>query len=147
MPYLYKDAAKERPPRRLNRIPQRKEDEGLTGFVNGISASDLEERYARALAENGKEFEFQYEVYTAYSLPGEQKKVDFLVNDGEIYFPEEVDAAFTHKTAEQHSYDRIRDAMVDEKLSKYGFQPVRRISGDRLQTQEAARVVVSELHP
>ena len=144
MPYLYKNAAKDWLPKRLNRIPQRKEDEGLTGWVNGVEASDLEERYARALAENGKDFQFQYEVYTAYTLPGEQKKVDFLVED---QFPEEVDAAFTHKTAEQKSYDRIRDAMIDEHLSKYGMMPVRRIDGDRLQTQESASIVVSELHP
>jgi hypothetical protein len=146
MPYYYKKAAKEGPVRRLNRIPQRKEDEGLTGFVHGLEASDLEERYARGLDQYGKEFEFQYEVYTAYTLPGEQKKVDFLVNDGEIYFPEEVDAAFTHKTAEQKSYDRIRDEMIDEHLKTYGFQPVKRIDGDRLQTQGAANTVVAELH-
>jgi len=145
MPYYYKSAAKEKPLTRLNRIPQRKEDEGLTGFVHGVEASDLEERYARALEGFGKEFQFQYEVYTAYTLPGEQKKVDFLVNDGQ-YYPEEVDAAFTHKTAEQQSYDRIRDAVIDEHLSKYGFQPIKRVDGDRLQTQEATNTVVSELH-
>ena len=146
MPYLYPKEKKERNPTPLNRIPPPVLDEGLTGAVQGEQASDLEERYARSLTKLDKEFSFQYEVYAAGTLPGEAKLVDFVVWDGGVPFPEEVDAAFTHKTAEQKGYDRIRDAIVDDSLSKDGFQPVRRIDGERMNTQEGADQVASELH-
>ncbi len=146
MPYLYPKEKKERVKVPLNRIPFPPSDEQLTGFVRDEQASDLEERYAKALDKLGKEFEFQYEVYAAGTLPGEAKLVDFVVYDGGIPFPEEVDAAFTHKTAEQKGYDRIRDAVVNESLMKDGFQPLVRIDGERMNTQEGADQVASEMH-
>lgn len=146
MPYLYPKPKKEREFIPLNRIPFPPSDEQLSGFVRNEPASDLEERYAKALTRMDKEFDFQYEVYAAGTLPGEEKLVDFVVWDGGIPFPEEVDAAFTHKTAEQKGYDRIRDALVDESLSKDGFQPIRRIDGERMNTQEGADQVAMELH-
>ena len=146
MPYLYPKEKKERLNIPLNRVPFPTADEQLSGFVRGEDASDLEERYAKALDKLGKEFEFQYEVYAAGTLPGEAKLVDFVVYDGGIPFPEEVDAAFTHKTAEQKGYDRVRDAIVNETLMKDGFQPLVRIDGERMNTQEGADQVASEMH-
>jgi hypothetical protein len=146
MPYLYPKERQKKEKFNLNRIPFPPSDEQLTGFIGTEPASDLEERYGRSLDKLGKQFQFQYEVYTANTLPGEQKVVDFVVSDGEIPYPEEVDAAFTHKTAEQKSYDTVRDAIVNDVLSKEGFQPVKRIDGERMNTQEGADQVASELH-
>jgi hypothetical protein len=146
VPYLYKKEKKTRLTLPLNRISQAAPDEMLTGVVRGENASDLEERYSRALDKLEKDYEFQYEVYVAGTLPGEEKLVDFVVYDGGIPFPEEVDAAFTHKTAEQKGYDAIRDAVVDDSLKSQGFQPIVRIDGERMNTQEGADLVAEELH-
>lgn len=146
MPYLYPKPKKDRAYVPLNRIPPAPPSEGLTGYVQGNTASDLEERYARALSKIGKEFTFQYEVRTAYTLPGEEKQVDFVVWDGGIPFPEEVDAAFTHKTAEQKAYDRVRDALVNDAMQGEGWQPVKRLDGERMNTQEGADTLALEMH-
>ena len=146
MPYLYPKPKTERLDVPLNRIPPTPAGEGLTGQVMGKDASDIEERYARALFKQGVEFQFQYDVWTAYTLPTEQKKVDFVVWDGGVPFPEEVDAAFTHNTAEQKAYDVERDGIVNDAMASEGWQPIRRIDGERMNTQEGADQVAMEMH-
>jgi hypothetical protein len=133
-----------RPPKQpLNRIQTTNEGERLTGFVHGKEASDLEERFARALDGAGKEYIFEYEVLGPTTIPGQENQVDFLVE--EVY-PTEIDGEFTHKSAEQRAHDQLRDAVLNEYMSKDGWQPINRIGGHRLQTQEDADRVVQETY-
>ena len=77
-PYRYRKSrplAKEN----LQRQTARTVDEGLSGYVHGKTASDLEERFARALDKLDVNFIFEYEVETAYTVPGEEKLIDFVL--------------------------------------------------------------------
>jgi len=143
-PYHYKKGRPFDFSEKKNRIqiPAVKED--LSGFVHGEDASDLEERFAIALDIRQLEFIFQFPVTTLYSLPGEEKQVDFVVDLG-FRFPIEVDAEFTHRGAAQQSEDRLRDAQIDEVLSRQGFFPIQRISGADLQSIEDALGVVDRI--
>lgn len=144
-PYKFKAPRKARWDR-LERLPERKADELLTGLVQGLPASDLEERFARALDARKLRYRFQWNVATLYSLPGEEKLVDFIVDDG-LYYPVEVDAEFTHKGAQQQQYDKMRDAMVDEALQQYGYMPIQRVPGEKLQDQFLSDAEVARLFP
>ena len=129
-PYKYRKArpdAKEN----LQRITHKKEDENLSGFVHGKTASDLEERFARSLDKFEVDFTFEYSVDTAYTLPGEEKLVDFVLW---IHIPQpvELDGIFTHASASKINADRIRDDQINEILEKQGFQRIIRITGIRI---------------
>ena len=140
-PYRYK--MRPRPPKQpLNRLAGTSNDERLTGFVKGKEASDLEERFARALDAEGKEYQFEVEVTPPTAIPGQENQIDFLVE--EIY-PVEIDGTFTHKTAAQKANDFLRDAVLNDYLSGFGWYPIERIEGDRLETQEAAATIVKGL--
>jgi len=139
-PYRYKLAP--RPPvQPLNRLAGTSEDERLTGFVHGKEASDLEERFARALDGAGKSFSFEVEIQGPTTIPGQENQIDFVVDD---IYPFEVDGSFTHKTAEQKAHDALRDAFLNDYLKQYGWHPIDRISGDKLETQEQADQIVRE---
>lgn len=118
-------------------------DEGLTGFVQGKEASDLEERFARALSTYGLDYTFKFYVETSYTLPYQEKQVDFVVQRGQPE-PWEVDGEFTHKSAEQQEYDQARDAQVNEALMPYGYRPVQRVTEEYLGTQDGADLFVGE---
>jgi hypothetical protein len=142
-PRVFKYKLPPRPPKQpLNRIAVTNEGERLTGFVQGKEASDLEERFARALTKAGREFRFQVEVTTAVTIPGEENQVDFLVDD---IWPTEVDGTFTHKTGSQRAHDELRDAIVNDTTRDWGWNPIRRVPGDTLDSQEEADRVVGEM--
>ena len=142
-PFQYKVPKYDRPGR-ARRFEREKEDEGLTGFVNAEPASEIEERFTRALRKTNYSFDFQYEVNTSFSLPHQQRFIDFVV-----YLPPpmpiEIDGGIAHKTIEDKEADRIRDATIDDALRNFGFVPIERIDGDKLLTQEDADAVVSDL--
>jgi hypothetical protein len=139
-PFSYK--LRPRPPKQpLNRIAGTSEDERLTGFVHGKEASDLEERFARALGGAGKDYIFEYEVVGPTTIPGQENQIDFIVDD---IYPVEVDGQFTHKSGAQKAHDQLRDAVLNEHLKQYGWNPIDRISGDKLETQEQADQIVRE---
>ena len=117
------------------------QDEGLTGYVHGLEASDLEERFARALDKYAIDYGFQVPVDTAYTLPGQAKVVDFMVYTG-MPRPVEVDGEFTHKTTEQHEADRERDAQINGALRERGYSPVMRITYEDLIDQDHANATV-----
>jgi len=119
------------------------EDEGLTGFVQGREASDLEERFARALNTYGLDYRFEALVDTAFTLPYQEKQVDFMVYTGQTQ-PWEVDGTFTHKSGEQKEYDRQRDAQIDEALKEQNAAPVRRVTEEYLGNQAMANMFVAE---
>ena len=141
----YKYKLKPRPPKMpLNRLAGASSDERLTGYVLGKEASDLEERFARALYNKGKDFDFQRDFMTAYSIPGQEKEVDFVVYNGQPQ-PIEIDGTYAHKSAEQKANDMTRDAILNEELSKHGYLPIIRIPGDELETQEDTTAVVERI--
>ena len=73
------------------------------------------------------------------------KELDFLVIDGG-YFPIEIDeTGFIHQG--KQTEDAIKDAFIMDYLKDYSPQPVRRIPGERLNTQELADYTAKELFP
>ena len=141
----YRYRMRSRPPKLpLNRLAGHSEDESLTGYVKGKEASDLEERFARALYSTRKDFDFQRDFMTPHSIPGQEKEVDFVVYDGQPQ-PIEIDGTYAHKSGEQKANDSVRDAILNETLSGYGFLPIIRIPGTELETQEATLAVVESI--
>jgi hypothetical protein len=130
----------------LNRIkPLPRSDEGLTGLVHGIPASDIEERFARALDRLGIPYEFQKNLLAPANLPGNYK-LDFLVynpKDGRLY-PIAVDGEFAHKSAEQRAKDKLKDIVLNS--AKQGeYQPVERLDYTKLDNQEIADQTTADL--
>lgn len=120
-------------------------DESLTGFVRGQKASDLEERLAFAINQAGLDFVFQYEVHSAFSLPGEEKTIDFIVYDGGTPFPVETGSLFVHGHPSRIEADRTRDQILNEILRFRGFQEIIRLPFDHPEDFDDAREIVREL--
>jgi hypothetical protein len=144
-PFKYKKQRTARP-ERLNRIKQETDSEGLTGYVHGLKASDLEERSARSLNKMDIDFNFQFEVTTAFTLPGEERKVDFVVRQGLGYAYEIDEVEFIHRGAAAQQEDLVRDALINEKLAKLGIQPIVHIPSTDLETQELSDETWRALH-
>lgn len=142
-PFQYK-VPKPRKTERGRRVEREAEDSDLSGFVNGEPASEIEERFAIALRRRGLDFDFQYSVWTAYSLPTQDRVVDFVVYEPPAY-PIEIDGGIAHKTIADKEADRVRDGVIDDTMQKYGWMLIQRVSGDDLQTQDDADAVVREL--
>jgi hypothetical protein len=104
--------------------------EALTGYVHGQKASDLEERFAKALDQFGLQYQFQFEVASAYGLPGEEKTIDFLVDQNGMWIPIEIGATFTHGSVSKQEIDRKRESILNPILVNMGIQPL----GDPLYT-------------
>jgi len=117
----------------------------LTGYVRGEEASKLEERFAIALNEARLDFVFQYEVHSAYELPGEERTIDFIVYDGGIPFPVETGAGFIHGHSSRMESDRERDQILNEILRHRGLQEIIRLEFDHPEDLDDARRIVREL--
>lgn len=130
-------------------LESQRPDEGLTGVVNGRTASALEERFARALDKNKniQKWWFNVLVQTRFQIPGQYNQVDFFVWMSDILFPIEVDGTFVHKSAEQKNKDRERDAVLNPIIRERnpGAQNILRIPGYLLEDQESADQVVREI--
>jgi len=121
-PYKYKPHSK--PPIDPLNVPSIAEPgEQLSGYIDGKSASKLEERFAIALRFYGIQFQFQYEVPSVYSLPGQGKMIDFIVYDGGIAVPIEVGSAFVHGATSQKEAEKERTALINPVLSNLGILP------------------------
>lgn len=146
-PYMYSiphQKATEFGLNRLDEISPLEDSKPLTGFVNGVIASDLEERFARGLSSAGLQFHFQYRVPVAGSLPGKDKIVDFLVEKG-FYYPVEIDGLIAHRTTAQMGRDLIREILLNQAFFRRGIYPIRRVKWWQLETQEMADRLVREL--
>jgi hypothetical protein len=147
-PYQYKrrSKARERSPKsRLEQINIQSDPIPLTGWVNGREASDIEERFARALKSFGLEFMFQLGVVTPHSPPERKKYVDFVVLSEGIFHPVEVDGQIGHRTSAQRGKDTIREILLNMTFVKWGYMPLIRVMWNELETQEMADVVVRRL--
>jgi len=129
----------------LNRVEIPSEEEGLTGFVNEWEASDIEERFARALWKNENPFTFREHFFGPTRTTPGAVEVDFLVWVGSEIYPVFTDGAYSHKSQAQRSEDKIKDARFDEYGRNIGLNPSVRISGEKLQTQEETNEVVKEM--
>lgn len=128
----------------LNRLePMFGNDEGLTGQVYDEPASDIEERFARALYKKGLAFEFRKPVLAPRNMPGSYE-IDFLVYvDGQEY-PIAIDGEYAHKSAEQRSKDQLKDMVLNE--AKQGeYEPVTRVDYTKLDNQDVADQFVEDL--
>lgn len=141
----YKYKLKPRPPKMpLNRMAGASDSEVLSGYVKGKEASDLEERFARALYNKGMDFDFQRDFMTPHSIPGQEKEVDFVVYSGQPQ-PVEIDGTYAHKSGEQKANDVTRDAILNETLGGHGYLPIIRVPGSDLETQEDTLAVVERI--
>lgn len=142
-PYQYKT------PRRpqegnVNRMPRVSETETLSKMVQGQPASDIEERFARALSRRQYAYAFRQVINVPFQIPGQKNEVDFIVFEQGTW-PIEIDGEFTHKTSEQRAHDSTRDAILDEHLGQWGWQRIQRIPGEDLEDQEMANRKVDEI--
>jgi hypothetical protein len=130
-------------------VPEANTKEVLTGFVHGRRASDLEERFAKALDFYGLDFIFQYEVATAYSLPNEGKKIDFIVFDGGLGIPIEIGASFVHDSPSKLEEERERQGLINPVLMAQGILPLGleeyKVEFDRPKDFEDAKILAREL--
>lgn len=124
------------------KYPRVETDVPLNKVIQGQKASDLEERFARALDKIGKPYQFQY-IIAAFdgapiaNLQGEVH-LDFLVLD-DIPRPVQVaDTEFIHRSSEQINEDMQKDIRTNSFLSQYGAAPVMWVTQDDLSTQEMA---------
>jgi hypothetical protein len=143
-PYKFKTAQIDAPPS-LDTSPP---PEVLTGYVNGKEASKLEERFAMALDFYDLRYIFQYEVASAYSIPGEGKLIDFIVYDGGVPMPIEVGSAFVHKSPAEQQAELQRTQILNPILQAIGIQPFNEFSHlplDRPADLEDAKELVRSL--
>jgi len=117
----------------------------LTGLLGGKPATDLEERFGRALQTFGLEFMFQMGVATPHSPPGVKKVVDFVVLSKGIFHPIEVDGQIGHRTSGQRGEDAIREMLLNMTFAKWGYLPLQRVKWYELETQEMADAVVRRM--
>lgn len=146
-PYTYNIPAQEAGQFDLNRLDQISplaDPTPLTGFVNGLRASDLEERFARGLHHAGLRFKFQYPVMVAGCLSGAEKHVDFLVEKG-FYYPIEIDGLIAHRTTAQKGKDLVREILLNQEFTRRGIHPLQRVKWWRLDTQEMANQTVRDI--
>jgi len=122
-PYLRlpKSKTPEQALNRENRAPVPKE---VGGIIQGKKAYSTEVAWAKGLERANKRYIFQFEVPTAYTLPGRGKNIDFLV-DG--LWADEIDGEIAHKTESQKMQDAERDMLLSEPLHELGINDIRRI--------------------
>ena len=129
---------------RLEKISPLADPQPLTGFVNGVRASDLEERFARGLSRAGLHFKFQYPVIVVGCLPGVEKHVDFLVEKG-YFYPIEIDGLIAHHTTAQKGKDLVREVLLNQEFIRRGIHTIQRVKWWQLETQEMADRIVRDL--
>ena len=126
-------------------LPKVNAEELLIGFVHGKRASDLEERFARALDESRLQFIFQYPVYGAYQIPGEENKIDFMVFDGPVLIPVEPRGGFIHESPSKKALDGRRTQILNEALARQGIREIIQLDFDEPRDLDSARQLVREL--
>ena len=123
---------------RLKRHFEQADPIPLTGSLLGKRATDIEERFGRALLSVKLRFRFQVRFRTADHAPGRKKVVDFVVESKGIDHPVEIDGRIGHLTSAQQGKDAVREAMLNEVFVKRGLALLQRVSWTELETQEDA---------
>lgn len=124
----------------------REAEEVLSGQVQGMKASMIEERFARALDGKGASYQFRYTLGAPRGLPG-WFEVDFLVLQNGMVYPIEIDTSFTHR--EKGRKDVLHDSRVLTELEQEGFAffpKVTHIDGEiSLMDSKSAEALVKEM--
>lgn len=153
--YKYKVERHHEPQLKAPQVRAVNEQEVLTGVIQGHDgASDLEERFARALENNPRVRNYTYlEHYFAplgRSTPG-AIELDFMVSSNGNDYPIMIDGPFAHGTLTQKDEDAQKDQRLNDLLEKYGIQSVQRIpnkndmSYGMLDNQESANDLVNRM--
>lgn len=147
-PYKYRRKGKPRLAMGVNRLPELTAEPAdpvpLSGYVNGVRATNIEERFARALKKHGLRYRFQVRFATAVSLPDHERVVDFVVYHG-LRYPVEVDGEYAHSTNAREAADAIREELLNEVFRWRSMPPLRRVKWWQLETQAQADAAVGEL--
>lgn len=129
----------------LNRVQTLSEQEQFTGQIQGLKASDLEERFGRALDKRNLPYDFRLPFFAPRGAFGEVE-LDFMIHDGPLSIPVQVDGEFAHASTLQKNHDSQQDAILNDYLAKQGGTlPVKRIGARFLGSQAEADQVVREL--
>lgn len=134
--------------------------EHLSGQVQGKKASDIEERFARALdqGDNVDGYRFQISFFAGMNIQGEYR-LDFMVESGGMEYAINPDGEYAHKSAEQKARDQFQDERLSERLKGELAVPpahwpslglringlVTRIPGELLADQTMADQLVQEM--
>lgn len=123
-----------------------KPDEGLTGFIGSMAASDIEERSYRSISRQkiGLSFRTQFlpldPPRVIYGGGGRNQRgaieADFFGAVSGLLLAAQVDGEFAHKTAGQREADRKKDAKLNDILSQLGGGYVVRIPHYYIENQE-----------
>jgi hypothetical protein len=136
------------------RILYHNPEEFLSGIVEGMKASDIEERSARAI---DKLPDWRYSFRLRISpltgrLTGNVRniagefEIDFLCNRGDSLWPILIDGEISHfKSGWQKLEDEYRTDTINAALKKYGALPVKRVEYWHLATQRQADRYFREL--
>lgn len=124
--------------RRLKRHYEQTDPIPLTGFLVGKQASDIEERFGRALLAVKLRFRFQVRFPTADRAPGQRRVVDFVVESKGIDHPVEIDGRIGHRTSAQKGKDAVREILLNDLFVRWGMALLQRVSWTELETQEEA---------
>lgn len=118
----------------------------LSGYIQGAKASDIEERFARALSTSKRVdgFKFRFPVISPRNMPG-QLEIDFVVQSAGLIYCFQVDGEIAHKGIGKQQDDRRKDVLVNSFMKQYNAFPVKRIPWYRLSTQEQANLLIREL--
>lgn len=130
-------------------------DEVLTGYVQGMDASDIEERFARALNTSQLPYGFRVQIMNAGGNPiivnqADRNslgvvEVDFLVDKYGTFYPFNIDGEYSHKTSVQREADAEKDRKLNELLKVWNAQPMARVPYYQLDNQENANRVIREI--
>lgn len=144
-PYKYKLPSKRFEEPRLIPLPPKDpmDDEGLTGWINGLTASKLEERFARALRGKQLAFKFKFDI----RQPGREFKnnIDFIVNTGFTEEAVEIFGPFTHESESDRRRDEDRIAVLNPVLIQLSIEPIKVVWFYDTDTQELATNIVDDL--
>lgn len=155
--YKYKNTPSGRSISLGARLDRRNKDaEAFSGAVNGVKASDLEERYARALRKYEIDFDFRFRISSP--LLGTQRitqqflnmegevEVDFLVRRQGKTTPVFIDGNIGHfYTQYQADNDAIKTNATNDFGRVVGWYPAVRVPFWEMGTQEQTDRTVREM--
>ena len=128
----------------VNRDERMGVPEPVGGVIQGQDATSREMQWARGLERANKSYIFQYEVETTYSLPGQGKKIDFIVDN---LYADEIDGEIGHKTESQKAEADQRDILLSEALHKMGLYDIRRVDAEKFTGDKAVDDLIREMYP
>jgi len=118
--------------------------ESFAGEIQGMPASDLEERWARSADKHKHGYEFR-NVYLGARNQTDSVELDFLMYSNPAQpQPIQIDGEIGHDSEQERQKDRVKDSLLDNELRGQA-SPVIRVKWDRLQTQDMADATYKEI--